>query len=475
MIQRKAVEKRTGFLDNLKTLLVEWSLLSTFHCYPKIFQTKNIYAKLTWSLLFIIFSCLTFWLVVKGIVDYAEFDVVSKIRVISQQSITFPTVTICDANPFASKEADELIREILSEENFTISTLYTTYNNLKINKQTERLELNTISDMAMLRVAYLSDSQKKSLGFSLNQIKVCEFDSGECELNWLFSYKLGNCFQFNSGKSANLSLKETTLGGRSYGLYLSLGPLINQNSFNTYYSTGLRIYIHNGSFLSSGAEEIFVKIGEQSIIKLKKTFTRKSLYPHSMCQDLTEFWSPTFELMKDLSGEYRQKDCLEICLQKLIVDTCGCMLTILPTFGMHLPCANANQKSCPSYIYEQRKVHVQEKCLAECPLECEYTKYDWSMSTLDYPNHAFFNSVRRNSEFYSNYTFEEYKNSHAMLNIFFDNVEYTEIVESPKTSFTDLIANLGGALGIFLGFSIFSLVELLEIVVRVVCLSLRKK
>jgi hypothetical protein len=386
----KKTDGKKYFLSNLKTLLVEWSLLSTFHCYPKIFQTKNIHAKLTWSLLFILFSCLTFWLVVKGILDYVEFDVVSKIRVISQQSITFPTITICDANPFTSKEAEHFIRDTLLLENVTISRLYTLYNNLTVNKQMERMEMNTISDLAMLRVAHFNDSIKKSLGFSSNQIKVCQFDYGECDLNWFFSYKLGNCFQFNSGKSANLSLKETTLGGRSYGLYVSLGPLINQNSFNTYYSTGLKIYIHNGSFMSLGAEEIFAKIGEQSIIKLKKTFTRKSVYPHSTCQDLTEFQSSTFKLMKDISGEYRQKDCLEICLQKLIVDTCGCMLTILPFYDKETPCASSNQTSCQEKIYGQRKVYVQEKCLAECPLECEYTKYDWSMSTLDYPNVAFF-------------------------------------------------------------------------------------
>ena len=111
-----------------------------------------------------------------------------------------------------------------------------------------------------------------------------------------------------------------------------------------------------------------------------------------------------------------------------------------------------------------RKSLIRNKCKDECPLECEYTTYDWSMSSLDYPSLPFFQSITKNSKFYSNFTFVEYKESHLRVNIFFDNMEYTEIIETPMKSFFDLISNLGGVLGIFLGFSIFSFVELIELI-----------
>jgi len=50
-------------------------------------------------------------------------------------------------------------------------------------------------------------------------------------------------------------------------------------------------------------------------------------------------------------------------------------------------------------------------------------------------------------------------------------MKYTEISQTAKTSVIDLILNLGGALGIFLGISVFSLVE----VVEVLAVLLRKK
>ena len=147
------------------------------------------------------------------------------------------------------------------------------------------------------------------------------------------------------------------------------------------------------------------------------------------------------------------------------------MLTILPEFDKRLPCVNASEKSCQNRVFLVKK-SMHEKCTYQCPLECEYTAYDWSMSTMDYPSVTFFNSLEKNSQLYSNFSFNEFKNSHSIVHVFFESVEYTQLVETPKTSFVDLIANLGSILSIFLGFSLFSLVEFVEIVCKVILLLL---
>ncbi len=45
-------------------------------------------------------------------------------------------------------------------------------------------------------------------------------------------------------------------------------------------------------------------------------------------------------------------------------------------------------------------------------------------------------------------------------------MKYTEISQMAKTSVIDLISNLGGALGIFLSISVFSLVEIVEVLLK---------
>ena len=41
----------------IKELFVQWSLFSHFHCYPKIFQTKNNLLRIAWLALFLMFTC----------------------------------------------------------------------------------------------------------------------------------------------------------------------------------------------------------------------------------------------------------------------------------------------------------------------------------------------------------------------------------------------------------------------------------
>ncbi len=45
-------------------------------------------------------------------------------------------------------------------------------------------------------------------------------------------------------------------------------------------------------------------------------------------------------------------------------------------------------------------------------------------------------------------------------------LKYTEISEIPKTSPVDLLSSIGGSLGLFLGLSFLSFIQVLEIVVE---------
>lgn len=58
------------------------------------------------------------------------------------------------------------------------------------------------------------------------------------------------------------------------------------------------------------------------------------------------------------------------------------------------------------------------------------------------------------------------KQSLLALNVYFDDLKYTLISESPKTSIFDLIANIGSALGLFIGISLLSFFEILEYILE---------
>ena len=60
-------------------------------------------------------------------------------------------------------------------------------------------------------------------------------------------------------------------------------------------------------------------------------------------------------------------------------------------------------------------------------------------------------------------SFEAYKKHYVAINIFYTYLQYTEITEYPKTTILELISNVGVSMGVILGFNLFSIFELVEV------------
>jgi hypothetical protein len=60
------------------------------------------------------------------------------------------------------------------------------------------------------------------------------------------------------------------------------------------------------------------------------------------------------------------------------------------------------------------------------------------------------------------------KESFVKLSIFYDTLSYEMSKEFSKMNLVDLLANIGGTLSLFLGISILSLCELVELLIEIV-------
>ena len=130
--------------------------------------------------------------------------------------------------------------------------------------------------------------------------------------------------------------------------------------------------------------------------------------------------------------EYRQKDCFELCLQKIIIENCTCFYTQLPQYGKSsLPCFENKDFFCLSTKFTDSIMQLDKLCQLMCPLECSYVTYDLSMSSLTFPNKHFFDSLKYNT---SEYNLENYTQTNLGLDIYFPLKQYTEIKETPKTT-----------------------------------------
>jgi len=71
------------------------------------------------------------------------------------------------------------------------------------------------------------------------------------------------------------------------------------------------------------------------------------------------------------------------------------------------------------------------------------------------------------SKFERNMSLSEMKNTLASLSIFYEDMSYILISEVAEISITTFLANCGGELGLFLGISLLSLIEIVELVILI--------
>jgi hypothetical protein len=112
-------------------------------------------------------------------------------------------------------------------------------------------------------------------------------------------------------------------------------------------------------------------------------------------------------------------------------------------------------------------------CYQNCPVECTEIRYDLTVSASTYPTEWYAQILTNNTKFNSvinayftlvnipfiNYTdnFLELKNSIACVNVYYEDLRYTEIDDSQAMDIISLLGIIGGNLGLFLGFDSFSI------------------
>ena len=436
----------------IRETLIAWSNTCDINCYRKILDYKSNYgAQAIWLFILLASTSTTLFVVSKSLMDYLKYDVVSLTEIVYERSTKFPTLTFCDYNPFSTKEAEKLF-EMIRENN---SDFLDSYN------------LTQLASQQASNPSY-GDENRKKLGFNLLQIVHCSIDTSDCKenLKWYYSFDYGNCFQYNS-------IANVTRSGKEFGPSISIFPLINMNRYSTSSANGLALFVHDQEFKPS-EPVVYLRPGESTVISVRRKLIKKYPQPYSQCIDLTYFKSDLYDYIMKFNKFYRQKDCLELCIQQMVIEECKCYDLNYPNLRNETkPCLNFVDLICLEDQWE--KLNVEECVQISCPLECSSLEYELSSSTLEYPSKSFYMSLIKSHSFehlfqiYFNQTkpftptYEQFKAHAVDFRIYYPSLEYTQITESPKMNTYDLLTQIGGALGLFVSFSVFTLFEIIEL------------
>lgn len=203
-------------------------------------------------------------------------------------------------------------------------------------------------------------------------------------------------------------------------------------------------------------------------------------------EDLASYGSDLYAAFELLGKAYRQSDCYDMCYQTFVTRVCGCMdATFYPLPGSAYPfCLNVSQLVCDlnSFLYFFSNQELKAQCEPRCPLECESQTFKLTISSSDFPTRAYANQLVNHSSlldrFYANaslVTYEQLKSNLLALEIYYADMKYTYIEEIEKTSFLDLVAGVGGTLGLFIGMSFLSFLEVADVLIECAYVLIRRK
>ncbi len=175
--------------------LSESAMSNAAYAIGRIAKPNHMFIRIMWFIFLIVSCCFCSYLIVKNILEYLAFEVVTKVDLLYDKTAFFPAITICNLSPIHGNFSIELIKQI-SENN---SINYTT-----IDPKNRYLIMSNLFHLLQ------NDTEKQKIGLRKNEfIRVCFFDTAPCngtDISWYYDFYYGNCFKFNTRETITACL-----------------------------------------------------------------------------------------------------------------------------------------------------------------------------------------------------------------------------------------------------------------------------
>ena len=417
--------------------------------------------------------------VVTSFMNYFAYGVTTTTRTFFETPSLFPKVTICNINPFTTQYAFNFLLGLNS------SVMNAKPNSTYSQSSAQMYDLYYMAQ-GIVKSPNFADKNRTLLAHSLDEILIsCRFNGKTCNSSDFirtFDPFYGNCYIFNSGLNSagdRIDLKHQSLSSDYYGLHAELysGFYEKLNTLNAYNGgLGLLIRVDNASYLTDHMTYgIRISTGLHTDIIVERSFKFMLPRPYSNCEidsdsSKTTYVSDIYNMIAQSKYEYTQQLCLSQCYQKLMIDECNCTDTLLSLYDVNV-CATDEETNCVDetlFDIYLRSEYIERVCMPLCPLQCNTTEYKTRLASHRLKGDLYAKYIGENQNLSADFVSETIdartaRESVTSVNIFYDSLSYTASTESPQLDIVGLLASIGGNLGLFLGMSLLSVCELLEI------------
>ncbi|XP_028401236.1 acid-sensing ion channel 1-like [Dendronephthya gigantea] len=446
MSERNATNQDNG----VRAVFSDYGERTTLHGFYYLIHGGTSMRKFVWVVFILTaFGYLTYN-AVKLFGKYFDYPTISKSRIVAQPDMLFPAVTICNYNPLRNVDKCDRI------------TMAYFKNGTSKSNQLNRKSSGT-SDADALRFYLECGHQMNEAGMLVE----CNWKGRSCnEANFSSTVqRMGLCHTFNSGKE-NHSLQRFSNPGESNGLILKLN-VQTEDYLPVTPAVGVKVIIHDQHAPISTNENGFaVMPGRKALVSVTKKKVKTLGPPYGM---------PCNKSLK-----YSQEHCLSKCKQQYIFDHCKCLMPPPTTLGTTYCLLYEEKRQC-YFAYEAKFFDLGVNNNCTCQGSCEKSTYDTDLSYaylkptsvkdlfMESDDSILLNSSQK-------IQWQEFVRDNILeISIYFNDLSYLEVEEVAAYPWESFVAEFGGTMGLCLGASLLTILELLDLIGCIISFFCRAK
>ncbi|KAI6220167.1 hypothetical protein M3Y95_01056200 [Aphelenchoides besseyi] len=469
--------------------------IATLHGPLRIYRSRGSY-RLFWilamSFCFIMMSYQT-WTLIKL---YIEKPIVSQVSFLQpEEGMMMPLVTVCSFN-FVNKHnlIDFQKRENVSQNliNFilqstvdlgVLSTFIDETNLLAGQKEYE--------EFVQRKKDWNINEFFRSSSLICNEtLRICNIGAEEfdcCQYASVIMTDMGNCYQLNLKGHPLYQTKQIGVnnGLQIYANFhsdeqenLSIPAFLNSNEM------GFRYFVHapeDYPFITS--EGIGVLLGHRTFSAISPNrFVLMSQEEGGKCIDEwpEQVTSQNLSLLTDGLGPYSSTKCMAVCLATFFNEKCGCTPLVynyngtFPTctvYQNYYDCLTLSLNVSVDSSADEIMRKVDPPCLQSCKMECQR----WDYQIFNSYSQPFSRSATAYLQKHEKLRRSKLDKDFVGIDIYFRDIAYTEYKQVHKTTMNEVWSSLGGNMGLFLGMSLLSVIEVIIYLCKISWLFVSRK
>ncbi|XP_023608743.1 acid-sensing ion channel 5 [Myotis lucifugus] len=387
----------------------DFAISTSFHGLHNIVRNRSKIRKVIWLAVVLGSVSLVVWQIYSRLVNYFTWPTTTSVEVQYVEKIEFPAVTFCNLNRFQTEAVAKF------------GVIFFLWN--IVSKVLHLQEIRANSTGFKEAIDFLASQQNFSIaefvrknGFYLNNSTLlkCDFFGKPCgsqDFAHVFT-EYGNCFTFNHDE--NIEAREkVSVSGRGLSLLFN----VNQEEFTDDPTLG---------FVDAGI--IFVIHSPKKVPQFDGLGLSSPVGMHARV---------TIRQVKTVHQEYHGEN------------------------GKGIECDLQKFYNCVSPTLDH--IEVNELCTmgthnSSCPVPCEETEYPATISYSTFPSRKALKHLSKKLNQSQKYIRENLVN----IEINYSDLNYKITQQQKAVSVSELLADVGGQLGLFCGASMITIIEIIE-------------